>query len=286
MRASSKELVHIWRELRQPFALCPCMRKWHVCKYEAIDAHLAGCTVCGFVHDCTQGHCMAEGVIETGDSIVCSVTGLCVRETVFCDAEFVDTVASYGRTPVPVASMQVPRCTITEYVRLLLDSESSRRAHALEQTRWKNKVQSQTMAMINNRKQKSSINLVTVLQTVMARTPAPCLHRDAEEVGEVTVLVSTTLCRIINTCINALKMNMRPSEIKIVVFGLCYLMRSGVNMFGVAVIPKVDVLKTMLPPENALSSCFAFRAKHITDVENKIKFLFRGVTRAQLRELF
>lgn len=262
------------------------MRKWHGCRYERIDGHLAGCTLCGFVHDCTKGHCAREGTIETGDAVVCSVTGLCIRETIFVENEFVDTVASYGRAPVQESRAQVALDTISELVAKLLASPSTERAHALEQRRWRNKAQSLAVALVNRRKWKGAVDLLGVVQDVLAAHPAPCVRQEAGLRMRVVEEVSECICRVVNTCMHSLKMHVRPSEVKVLVFGLCYLMRSGVHISGVTVIPKHPALEELLPPENSLSSIFSFRAKHITDIENKMKFLFRGVAKTDLRKLF
>lgn len=286
MSRNSKLLCDVWTEIRQPFALCPCMRRLHKCKFEMIDAHLAGCLLCGRIHDCTKGCCAEEGVIETGDSIVCSVTGLCIRETIFLDSEFVDTVASYGRAPVPESRMQISLSTVTDCVQTLLASKLTQQAHALEQKRWRNKVQSQATALVNKLKNKGQVNLLSVVQEVLARNHAPCVLQDQEMCERLVEQVSENICRILNTCMNVLKMHVRPSEVRVLVFGLCYLMRSGVNIAGVAVIPRHEELDEVLPPENALSGIFQFRAKFITDIENKMKFLFRSTSNKLLREMF
>ena len=46
---------------------------------------------------------------------------------------------------------------------------------------------------------------------------------------------------------------------------------------------RTPALQEMLPSENCLLSVFDFRAKYITDVENKFKFLFRSLQANQLK---
>lgn len=286
-RGREDALSKMWRDLRQPFTLCGCMKSVHECEWEVFDVGLAGCTVCGRVHRCSANRCAEAGVIETGDAIVCSVTGLCVREKIFVDNEWVDTVSSYGCASVAVEAGQlVSKHHIKEHVHVLLTSAASTRAHVLEQCRWRNKMSSQGMSMINALKQTSCVNLLHVIQSLLERNSLPCSVDERENCAEVAKECTELIFSIINTCVHELQMHLRPSEIRIVVFGLLYLMRSGVSLHGVCVIPAMPELNSLLPPENSLQSIFGFRAKHITDVENKFKFLFRGVDRARMRVLF
>lgn len=286
MKCGDEQTVRVWQEIRKPFTLCPCMRRLHQCDYEMLDAHLAGCRTCGFVHNCMRGHCVGEGTVETGDALVCSVTGLCIRDTIFLDSEFVDTVASCGRSTAPEPRVDVSLHTVRGLTAKLLNSHLTDRAHALEQKRWRTKVHSQAIALVNQRKNKACVNLVDVVQQVLQDNKAPCVKQEEGMRKRVVEEVASTVCRVINTCMHILKMPVRPSEVKILVFGLCYLMRSGVTLNGVSVIQRHPELEDLLPPENSLQSIFSFRAKFITDIENKIKFLFRGVQKTALRELF
>ena len=89
----------MWHQLRKPFRV-PFGMPGHLCTWEQIDHHLAGCTICGIVHRCDtdqceeilQGErgfsdmlCMQQKGIrcpthQTDDgSIVCLITGVCIR---------------------------------------------------------------------------------------------------------------------------------------------------------------------------------------------------------------
>jgi len=65
-------------------------------------------------------------------------------------------------------------------------------------------------------------------------------------------------------------------------FGMLYLMKSGIQLHGVHILPTVMALQNLLPPESQLQRRFNFKCKNITDVENKINLLlhwiFTGVT--------
>lgn len=46
----------VWHQVRGPFAV-PVGMQGHECCWEALDHHMAGCTVCGKVHRCEVGVC-------------------------------------------------------------------------------------------------------------------------------------------------------------------------------------------------------------------------------------
>ncbi len=77
----------------------------------------------------------------------------------------------------------------------------------------------------------------------------------------------------------------KPMEIRTYVFGLVYLMRSGIVVNNIQVIAQSSVLNCILPTENLLESHLNFRSKCITDIENRIKFFFRQIHPSLLASL-
>jgi len=74
----------------------------------------------------------------------------------------------------------------------------------------------------------------------------------------------------------------KDAELRNFVFGLLYLMRCGVKVKNVLLLPCVPQLSAVLPPETNVNCFLNFRSKHITETENKFKFLFRHVGPQQL----
>ena len=69
---------------------------------------------------------------------------------------------------------------------------------------------------------------------------------------------------------------MKSGDLRNTIFGLVYLLKTGIYVGCVAIVPRVPELEQFLPHEGQLARYFDFRAKYITDVENKCKFAFRA----------
>lgn len=275
----------LWRKLRQPFPLTSEMKRYHTCQWELIDMDMAGCRLCGSIHVCKDRQCQT---VSTEDAEVCTITGLCVRDCIYAETEFADTVASYNMGSVTSEkSPGVDRMMVFTYVEQLLKSENSQRAYTIEINRFRAKIQSLVQSEINYHAG-GSINLVEAIEKVLgtlqhSRVFRPRCDGDTRQalIDECTDFI----CFLINSCAFFLKVNTRSSEIRVLVFGLLYLMRSGVEIDGISVIPRVPLLKSLLPAENTLQSVHDFRPKFITDVENKYKYLFRSMPPRDLRML-
>jgi len=91
---SIEKNVNLWKLLRSPFTLPSVTSKTHIFEWEKLDIDILGCTTCGKVHVCEYGSC-AE-VVETGDGLVCALSGIVVHTKRFVETEFVDTVCLFG----------------------------------------------------------------------------------------------------------------------------------------------------------------------------------------------
>ena len=78
-------------------------------------------------------------------------------------------------------------------------------------------------------------------------------------------------------------MKLKMVDYKNFTFGMLYLMKSGIQLHGVHILPVVMALHNLLPPESQLQRRFNFKCKNITDVENKIKLLLRDISAKQLQ---
>jgi hypothetical protein len=64
--------------------------------------------------------------------------------------------------------------------------------------------------------------------------------------------------------------------------GLLYLLRNGIIVHDMVVLPKLQILESVLPLESHLQTFFSIRAKCITETENVIKIILRHVSKQQL----
>ena len=62
---------------------------------------------------------------------------------------------------------------------------------------------------------------------------------------------------------------------KAIVFGLAYLLRTGVTNNAQVVLPRLPELSTVLPLESHLKAFFGVSPSSITDTENRLKYIVR-----------
>jgi hypothetical protein len=71
-------------------------------------------------------------------------------------------------------------------------------------------------------------------------------------------------------------------KLKHIAVGLLYLMRNGIVMHGIVVLPRLDGLGAVLPIESHLQSIFLIKGKCITETENIVKIVLRAIPRSEL----
>lgn len=253
----------------------------HACEWEVFDIDAAGCLLCGKIHRCDADVC---STVKTEDAEVCEITGCCVRDKLYAETEYSDTVASYNfGTDIHVPSAGVEHATIKRYVQQLLVSDESLAAYNREVQRIRTKIQMYIQQRLRTEKPQMT-NLIVVLEDALQvvqsnRTLQQQYDRQFRET--VARKCEDYICVIINMCMHYFKMPTRASEIRILVFGLMYLMRVGVVVYDIQVIPCVAELAYLLPAENTLHA-FGFRPKFITDTENKFKYMLRSMPMEKL----
>ena len=116
-----------WQMLRMPFVLSSRCVGHHICKFkwECIDVDLAGCLVCGAVHDCEEGQC--RDVVITDDSHVCTITGMCVATHNFATNEFSDNVVVFSSTRNYADLLEARMSRVVASVQKFLTSQASRK---------------------------------------------------------------------------------------------------------------------------------------------------------------
>ena len=255
--------------LRKPFALNSCMSV-HKCQWELFDVNKAGCKLCGKLHVCEDGKCL--DVEKTHDGVVCCVTGVYLRTVNFQENEYEDRVISC----VPKKHLYSGdrendwTCEVENYVLDLLHSPRSIAAFKLSKQRM-------LMKILNHIHKTTNTNVVTGIETAInshAREVFDMSYNKNERVLLAKRAMKYVL-HLIHSCKTKLKIKLKNSEIKIFCFGLLYMMRHGIHTHGIVVLPRLPQLSKILPCESVLQKIFKFKAKHITDVENKFKLILR-----------
>lgn len=247
---------------------------FHECRWEVFDMGLAGCLSCGHVHRCSPTVC--KNVAQIEDAGVCVITGYCVHSHNMVANEFDDTVM-LRRKPVGVAKLlNMDFDEIDTHINTLLTSRQSRAAHELELTKLVYKFRSH----VGNGGAAHHCVFQSVAAGMRKTLASRVLPNDfrLHERETIAAAVSPHIKFLIASCLQRQPAMLRGLDTRTLVFGLLYLMRTGISAHSVCLLPTQQRLVLMLPNESYLAKIFAFKAKHITEVENRLKFLLRSCT--------
>jgi len=210
--------------------------------------------------------------VQIEDATVCEITGCVVHKGNLVANEFDDTemLRSSG------GSCQLQACLhddIERHVRVLLTSRQNAEAHDLEIARMTAKFQgfvtsggpehSSVFALLEGCMQR--LHTTRVLPNSFNPTQREVIVRTACQ--HIAFLVVSTKCRMPHM--------LRGMDTRTLVFGLLYLMRTGISAHSMCLMPALTCLVHLLPNESYLPKLFDFKAKHITEVENRFKFMLR-----------
>lgn len=266
---TSENIVNIWRKLRSPFALPSVTAQCHLCEWEKIEIDVLGCTLCGKVHACAYGVC--KNVVDTSDGIVCELSGIVIYSKRYVETEFMDTMCVTGRDIIDHESTAGDVELIVQS--LLCSKRQSRVKYSLFlSTLEKN-------SSICERQLRQSGNAMAVcihLLSLFSNTPYVFAYVDPEQRQKLVGVVVEHCVRILHM-LTKHGMNIRNNEVQRLAVGIMYLMRCGVTMDGVFVLPRLKELETMLPPETSLFDAFGVHPKYITEMENRLKYCLRHV---------
>ena len=97
--------------------------------------------------------------------------------------------------------------------------------------------------------------------------------------------LSQQICTTVAFFSTEMCMKIKSLDYRNLAIGMLYLMKHGISMHGVNILPKVPILMEILPAESQLHRRFNFKCKNITDVENKIKLFLRDISIVQLEKI-
>ena len=269
----------IWLKLREPFELSENLYFNHKCDWEIFDdIGKAGCLKCGFIHICKYGMC--TDITETNDGAVCNITGVQIRTKCFAVNEFDTNYTSYSQMKKVIScdSDKENLFQIRDLVHNILLSTVAIEVHELENMRILNRIILLIPKMAN---ENFSFNSFTGLIKQHLK------KKDFQIQNRFTLLkdCSEKISDVIAICKKNLNMRIKQSDFKGMCIGILYLMRVGVHVQGINVIPKVQHMEDVLPPENYLGKYFRLSAKNITDCENRLKFALRSISKKDLQKI-
>jgi len=295
--------IKIWRSIRQPFVF-PVGLQGHKCSnWEIFDADMAGCLDCGFVH-----HCLDESTCtlsEENDSKVCIITGNCVKKKFFPMDEFMDNMLldedilvcngrnkDFLKKAVDSKSERSYKYEdVQKCINWILASATCKQSYLQEKSRMQAKHRQVLWKLLKDFKIKNP-NKVPRMCTIVAKMLFQCNKiriccPDWNEDLRKRIAASST--EYIIRFLNMLSQKFRPQlslfKNNILFIGIVYLMRMGITMQNVILLPKIHELQYLLPIEAHLKFYFKIKCKFITEVENLIKMCIRNLTNQEIEQM-
>jgi hypothetical protein len=263
---ASARVDGIWRLVRQPFTLTSKPRLPHACKWEVFSSGRAGCLLCGAIHVCDALTCTQQ--LSMDDSVLCAVTGAFLSRVygveTWSDRSVCSSLERRNKTELSY--------DIESHVHDLLLSGNAKAYSEFEQANYVDRA----TAFLLTRGGVCRDCVVDVLADVVHGLPwrVPVEFCAAERERLVTACVAA-----VNTSAAKLFRNKHfkicRSNQKAIVFGLVYLLRSGVTNEAQVVLPRIAELGGVLPLEIHLKAFFGISPSSITDTENRLKFVIR-----------
>lgn len=269
-----RKIAKLWQALRQPFSLPPASIGFHECRWEHLDMDVMGCLLCGNIHACADGRCVSTEEVE--DGVVCTLSGVLIRNKRFVDNEFMSHVNLTDFVPSHnVFEEENAVSDVRSVVHNLLCSEMSKTLY----------FRSVIMHMNRSRlKLKNAENIALACAELMGE----CIHTlkltefNVATRNAIVKPVSQCILKVMNALVHNFRMPLKEGELKTVTVGMLYLMRKGVVFEDVTVLPAMSELRAYLPSENMLAAFFDIKSRTITESENRVKFALRTATRERL----
>lgn len=257
----------VWFLARRPFVLPlkPYVR--HKCVWEKFAYDMAGCTVCGVLHQCDALTCKHQETTE--DSIVCVITG-CHIGTLYANEVWNDRSVSCSLVTHHKKETTIDMET---HVHDLILSSTAKRCLEYEQR----KIMQHVICKLNNQILLENCQCaLDVVSNIMKFTPSKISHSFCE------IKRSAIKSRCLHAISESASILFNNSYLKIcrsnhrhVIFGLIYLLRFGVKLHGRIILPQIVELNHILPQETNMKVFFDVNPCSITDTENKLKFVIR-----------
>jgi hypothetical protein len=269
--------------------------------------HLAGCRACGAMHLCNNETCFTSRNSEGHN--ICHITGLCTKMLNFSDLEYIDTIQDMkiDRNPVNVRKVRASRkkrfrnitlCAhqkepvrckpdekiydmINMFVWEILCSEQWVRSTTLEYVRYKSKWVNSVIKVLREFKRKCPGQLPIIPDMYSGTIHMMCNTRVPPNVCiEDREILATWCSDNIRHHLMMLAGNfpdiIHASRLRGTVVGLMYLMRCGIIVRGIVVLPRLAILNTILPLETHLPHIFKIKGKVITETENTVKHVLKS----------
>jgi hypothetical protein len=259
----------------------------HRCTYQNIDIDIAGCLYCGHIHVCDVLKCVT---VNDESHAVCPVTGYCVRERMYSTKEYTENVCvtdHVGLHETQIVHDDAVYC----YVAQMLLSDKAKQSMLHEHEKWTQKHQYVLFRLMKEYKMNNPGKMPNILYLVTCMLNKSANIRQCSSTFDIPLRESIAryctkiIARILTILLPYFSHSMIQFKQKILTIGLLYLMRVGIEVHNITLLPRVPILNTLLPLETHLFTHFNIRCKSITEVENVIKIHVRLLNKTQVQRM-
>jgi len=287
----------VWHRVRSPFRIPKGCHDCEMDDWEVFDIDKAGCTHCGRFHQCVDGGDCVVGLVE-GDHQACEITGCWIRNRNF--QQGYTELAPHpshgsgrlccGQSSAAALKPWVESTLVVRWLHVLVYSDTAKRCISREIQRVEDKA---TIAFARVAKgfkmegrQPCMLEMLSNTRFVLGSLRIPCKVSSQQMFDELARECVAAIMRF-TSCFRKVLTPLVPSaKLDHFVIGLLYLLRSGIVMFDtLQVVPRIPVLRRLLPMETSLKMHFKIPCKIITEVENITKITLKALDRRRIKLL-
>lgn len=278
----------VWHRVRGPFKM---PKKCHDCSmddWEVFDIDKAGCLQCGRFHQCKDGgNCVST---MEHDHQACEITGCWIRNRNFQQG--------YSDTAMPMppgngchrqpSKQWVEGTHVMRWLHTLVHSDTSRRCISREIQRVEEKAGVAFARVAKGFKLEGRtpcmIEMFAHTRFVLGSVRIPCKVTNQKMFDDLAHECVTAILAFTSCFRMVLMPHVPQAKLDHFVIGLIYLLRSGIVMFDtLQVVPRVPILRRLLPMETSLKMHFKIPCKIITEVENITKITLKALDRRRIK---
>ena len=283
----------LWYRVRSPFRI---PKSCHDCKmddWEVFNVDKAGCKHCGRFHQCRDGgECV--GIIEQ-DHLACEITGCWIRNRNFQQG-YTDTAIPSSSTlqqsshSHQLSKQWIESTHITRWLHTLVFSDTARRCISREIQRVEDKAAVAFARVAKGfkleRKPPCVLEMLSNTRFVLGSLRIPCKITSQVMFDNLSHQCVAAIMHFTSSFREVLMPHVPPAKIDHFVIGLIYLLRSWIVMFDtLQVVPRIPMLRRLLPMETSLKMHFKIPCKIITEVENITKITLKALDRRRIKAM-
>ncbi len=296
----------LWYRVRSPFKVPIGCHRCALADWEVFDVDKAGCLVCGRFHQCTDGgNCPS---VAESDHQACEITGCWTRTRNFQQG-YTDAAMPMSCSDLQLTSKPwVDSERVRHWIHMLVYSDTAKQCIGREIQRVSDKVvffsllgtgiplTSHTQASTAfarvakawklDRRSPNIIGMFAQTRFAMGSLRVPCRLQSQKEYDTLAHTCAMAILEFTSNFKKILMPHVPSTKLDHFIIGLIYLLRTGIVMFDtLQVIPRIPLLRRVLPMETCLKANFRIPCKIITEIENLTKTALKNLDRRRLKAL-